>query len=130
MPSMVTDVGRQWIVNRILAGDSYTEQEYVAVGIGVGDVTGDREDLIDEVYRKSKERSDVTIADRLDTDVGKYTARITVSGGFDVPPDAELTEFGIFTQNEELIYLDQREPVQVINGEEVTFEIPVNFLNV
>ena len=128
MSSIVTEFGRDWVVDRIIQGDEYSEQQYIAVGTGTTDPTEDDIELEEQVYSASFEDANANLYS-IDEAAGIYRADITVSGGIEVDPGTEISEFGILTENQDLVYRETRDPTTIGPGGRISFELEVEFIN-
>ncbi len=128
MSSIVTEFGRNWIVDRIIHGDEYPEQQYIAVGTGDSDPIESDEELEDQVHISSFEDGNANLY-VIDEAAGVYRADITISGGIEVDPGTEISEFGILTEDEDLVYRETRDSTTIGSGARISFELEVEFIN-
>jgi len=128
MSSIVTEFGRDWIANRVIHGDEYPEQQYIAVGTGTTDPTELDTELEQQVYSVSFENANANIY-TVDEAAGVYRADITISGGIEVDPGTDISEFGILTEDEDLVYRETRDSTTIGSGARISFELEVEFIN-
>lgn len=124
------------IVDEKLLADTSNDLEVfqVAVGDGTTAVSEFNTQLDNELYRANKTFSNLDIVD-VSTE-GEFDARITISGGTEVPAGTTLTEFGIFLcdpadpppddtedAKDTLLHREVRSGVTLESGDRKTFEI-------
>lgn len=123
---LVPDVGRN-VMADILIGDSTTTIDKMGVGTGSTSPSASDTSLDNQVYRASSSDSSVTIARTQNT--GEFEATITVNGGTEVAAGTDITEFGVFTANDVLVYRDTISALTVQAGETVSQTADVDVLN-
>jgi len=129
MSAIKTEYGRDWAVDRILHGDDYPELQYVLIGSGDSDPVESDTELDMEEYKASVEDTNANIY-KVGNLPGTYRVDITVSGGVEVDADTSISEFGIETAEQNLVYREVRDPTVISSGERISFEIEVEFVNV
>lgn len=129
MPSLKTEHGRMWSVNRIVNGDSYPELTDIAVGTGTTDPTESDTQLESEEYRTTFSDANANIY-VVSGGTGAYRVNVTLSGGTEVLADTSVSEFGIFDANGDLVYRETRSPTTIASGERISFEIEIQLTNV
>ncbi len=129
MSAIQTEYGRDWAVGRILHGDDHPPLEYIAVGSGDSDPVDGDEELEEQEYVASFDDSNANIY-TVDELPGTFRVDITVSGGVEVDPDTSISEFGIMTEDENLVYRETRDPTVISSGERISFEIETELINV
>jgi len=129
MSAIKTEYGRNWAVDRILNGDDHPELQYVLIGSGDSDPVESDTELDMEEYKASVEDTNANIYKVGDLP-GTYRVDITVSGGVEVDADTSISEFGIETADQDLVYREVRDPTVISSGERISFEIEVEFVNV
>ena len=129
MSGIQTEYGRDWAVDRILNGDDVPEIQYVALGSGDTDPVESDTALESEEYQASTEDANANIYKVSDLP-GTYRVDVTVSGGVEVDPDTSVSEFGVKTADEDLVYREVRSPTIISGGERISFEIEVEIVNV
>lgn len=128
MPSLKTEHGRDWTVERLLNGDDEVELKYIAVGTGNTDPAEEDVELESEEYETTFDDSNANLYIVGDLP-GTYRANITISGGVEVPADTEITEFGIKDENGDLVYREVRSGTTITSGERISFEIEIEVIN-
>lgn len=128
--TVVTDVGRGFVADAIL-GLSTEELTTIAIGDATGDVFPEDTTLDSELYRETKSGADVTIEPT--SSVGDIRLKITVTAGTestdDIPANSEISEFGILTNNDTLLYHEKRESIVTLeNNDRKTFDIPLTIV--
>jgi len=129
MSAIQTEYGRDWAVDRILFGDDYPELEYIAIGSGETDPVEGDEELEEQEYVASFEDTNANIY-KVDELPGTFRIDITVSGGVEIDADTSISEFGILTAEENLVYRETRDPTVISSGERISFEIETELINV
>lgn len=124
MSSVITSYGREWFNDRE-DGLVVPEEQYVAVGTGTRDPAGDNEELSQEKYRGTKDGNNVT----LNYFDGEISGWLALSGGVEIDPGIEITEFGIFDADEELIYREVRDPIVLETGHRKLIEFEVETIS-
>lgn len=127
MGTIIPDTGLDWFANKSLPGEPDTDLQYVAVGTGTASVASDDTALANESYRADIANGNGSIS--LSSNTGTLRVSITVSGGTEVPAGEEITELGVLTEEDELTYREVRDTITVENGERITFQFPVSFIN-
>lgn len=125
MASVTPNEGQEWISQKIV-GDLPDERAYVvAVGDGTGAVGTTDTSLQNELYRSNDDNSNCAVDTTNDT--GEYFGRITVTGGLNIPAGSEITEFGLFTTDGQMLYHETSSSGTVIeSGENRTFQFTNN----
>jgi len=125
--SKFTEYGRDWIVDRLLHGDEYSEQVEIAIGSGTTVPDETDEQLESELYRTSFEEANANIF-TVDSP-GVYRVTVIVTGGIEIPDGSSVSELGVFDEDEGLIYRETRTEVVVNDGERIGIESEVDFIN-
>lgn len=127
MATTIPNDGLNWVADAATPGVDEPKLQYVSVGTGTSSPKIDDTDLESETYRSDIDTATSSI-DR-SSSTGSIRASITVSGGTEVPSGEEITELGIFTESGELVYREVRDVISIGDGERVTFEFIVSFVN-
>ena len=127
MSTLIPDEGLDWISDYTVPGVPAPELQYVAIGTGTPNTESDDTSLESSEYRASIDGGNASIESTSST--GEIRASITVSGGTEVEADSDLTELGILTEEYDLVYREVRNAVTVEQGERVTFEFTLSFVN-
>lgn len=127
--STITDQGLDWYAEKGYT-DTLSLIDEVAVGTGT---VSDPEDLKtatglqSEVFRATVETGTVFISDLAGT--GQFQARITVSGGTEVPGNTDITELLIESSDDDVVIaIDNFDPVTVKPGQTEAFVMPVELV--
>jgi hypothetical protein len=124
MPEIIPDDGLEWASQKLLDNNVGEALYIVAVGDGTNSPSPGDTSLQSELYRADDDDSNCTVEPASGT--GDIVARITVSGGNEVPADADITELGLFVSDgSTLLYREVNDAVTVGSGERQTFEFEV-----
>lgn len=123
MAAIIPDTGREYISDRI-------EFYEFAIGTGTSQPTGSDTTLENEVYRADVEDTNCSITDT-STD-GEVVAKLTISGGTEVPADTVVSEFALFCNDPDttMVYREVRSGTNIESGARVTFEIELDVVTV
>lgn len=131
---MVT-VTDDWLelLSDIALGNADDEIHAVAVGIGIGNEDTGADSLANEVYRSNKNFNDCYFEETGDT--GEFTAHLEVTAGGGTanisvqnPDENEITEIGVFTEQGELVVIDEfASAVTIPSGHTEEFTIDGNY---
>lgn len=127
MATIIPNVGLDWVANNSVPSKEVPELQYVAVGTGTTAPAVDDTALESEIYRSDIANSNASITKSSST--GTVRVSITVSGGTEVPAGSDITELGVFTESDDLIYREVRNTITIKNGERITFEFTIGFAN-
>jgi hypothetical protein len=127
MSEIIPDEGLEWVTDKTF-GSNPSEYAYiVAVGDGQSSPSPGDTELDNEVYRSNDDSNDCTVEKTSATEI---TARITLSGGLQIPADTDVNELGIFiSDGTTLLYREVNDTVTIGSGEKQTFETIVNVEN-
>lgn len=126
--SVLTTIGKEYTANRVVAGDTFPEINRVLVGTGTTEADVSDTDLESQVYSETFGSGSSTVATN-ETVSGAIDVQIEITGGIEVPPDTEITEFGLKTEVGDLIYREVRAGTNIASGERFTFNISVRVQN-
>lgn len=123
MAAIIPDVGREYIADRI-------EFFEFAIGTGTTQPTGADTSLETEIYRADSNDTNCTFEDT--SADGEVLAKLTVSGGTEVPANTTVSEFGLFCNDpaNTMVYREVRSGTNVESGARVTFEIELDVVTV
>jgi hypothetical protein len=126
----MVDAGLDHIIN-LAIGNETNKVSKIAVGSSTNDVSQTDSTMFDEKHRASNNESYVILAET--TNVGEVDARITVSAGSDandqVAANTDISEFGIFTDNDVLVLHETRDSIVTLeNNDSKTFNIPFDII--
>lgn len=127
MGTIIPDTGRDWIANKIIPGETAAELKYVSIGTGTTKTASDDTALASEIHRSDTTGQNSSVSKNSLT--GSVRVSVTISGGTEVPSGADITELGVFTADDELIYREVRDVVTIDDGERITFEFTISFVN-
>lgn len=113
--------GTNWIADR--ATGQSEELGYITVGTGTGSVAHDDTELDAPVHEEPIEDGDATAS--RGTGDGEIACSVTVVGGIDVAAGTEVTEIGLFTTNNRLVYREVRDGVLIEDVQRVTLQFSV-----
>lgn len=99
----------------------------VAVGTGTATPTASDTELENEVYRTSTDGPNASVANT-STD-GQLTVTITVSGGTELTAGTAVTELGVFSPDDVLLYRETRPATTIEAGDGVRFEFSFGVSN-
>lgn len=127
---VITDVGKEFAANRMI-GDTTDTMDIIAIGDGTGTVSPSDTQMSSELYRADDTNSN-TLLESTST-VGEIRAEITISAGTDfsdeVGGDAEISEFGLFTEDSNTMVLhEKRTPITIETNDTKTFKIPFSII--
>jgi hypothetical protein len=129
MAEIIPDEGLEWASEKLFDQHSGEFPYVVAVGDGTNSPLPGDSSLQNELYRSTDDDSNCTV--ETTTSVGGSVARITVSGGGEVPAGAQITELALFVSDgSTLLYREVNDAVEVGSGERQTFEFEVNLVDV
>lgn len=137
MATITPDEGLEFTADRIIGAPEMEGWELWQVAVGTGSTSPQNTDtqLDVEEYRGDRDDSIVSIEDSsID---GRIIARITISGGTEVPAGTTITEFGLFAADSDnapaddtadaddrLLHREVRDSgVTIDSGDRKTFEI-------
>lgn len=140
MATITPDEGLEFAADRIIGAPEVDGWELYQVAVGTGSTSPQNTDtqLAAESYRGNRSDSIVSIEDSsID---GRIIARITISGGTEVPAGTTVTEFGLFATHpnnppdddtadadDRLLHREVRDSgVTIDSGDRKTFEITFN----
>ena len=126
MSSIIPNEGLNWIADRAIPGVDEALQ-YVDVGEGTTFPQIDDNSLENRLYRGNVDNSNCTI--ERSSNRGEINASITVTGGTHVDPGTVITELGLLTEDDRLIYRETTEGIEIDDGERVTISFGVVFEN-
>lgn len=136
MATITPDEGLEFTTDKLLADASIMDWEMfqISVGTGAASLSSTDTQLDNEIFRADKDDSIVSITDASAN--GKITAKITISGGTEVPAGTDVTEFAIFaidpndrptddtTDGKDImLHRELRNAVTIGSGDRKTFQI-------
>jgi len=119
MAYVVTDAGINWIADRAHPGTDEV-LESIAIGTGTTFPESDDTSLDTEIYRG--DTSLETISFTRSSTRGQIDASVTIAGGTEVDPGDAITEIGVYTSDDRLVYREVRESLTIDEGERITIE--------
>lgn len=128
--SGITLAGRKVAVKRI-ATDTAESLSQIAVGTGSAPFDPSDTALDNEIFRGDVSLD--TVAVQAEPADEQIRASINVGAGTEVPVDSQITEFGIFSSNDRLVYREVRPPTEdfkLEDGQRVVFQILIDVLGV
>lgn len=118
MSALIPDTGREYI------SDQITLDEF-AIGTGTTDPTSSDTSLENEVYRASASDTNCEFEDT--SEDGEIVAKLTVSGGTEVPAGTTITEFGLLGDSgSTLVYREVKSGTTVQSGARITFALELD----
>jgi hypothetical protein len=122
----VTDSGLEWLTDKTRDGAS-SRVDAVALGTGTNESTTATA-LGNEVHRGDDSEPAVSF---VETDQTTYEARITVTGGTEVPAGTAISEIAVLAGGAggggTLVVIDQFDAVTVEAGHTERFDVPLEF---
>jgi hypothetical protein len=122
---IITTVGRNYVADRMV-GDTTDAINTIAIGDSTGTVSESDTTLTSEIYRGVVADSNIQIEST--TNAGELNVEITLSAGSDfddeVAAGAEISEFGLLTESNVLVFHEKREILTLENNDTKTFNIP------
>ena len=122
MSSIIPDEGLNWVADRAIPGVDEPLQ-YIDVGDGTSFPEAGDSSLESRVYRANVDNSNCTI--ERSSNRGQINASITITGGTHVDPGTEITELGLLTDDDRLVYRETRAGIEIDEGERVTISFGV-----
>lgn len=126
--SVLTVAGKKYTTNRVVAGDVFPEINRVLVGTGTTAASESDEELESQVYSETFASGSSSVVTN-ETVPGSIDVQVELTGGIEVPPDTEITEFGLKTTTGDLIYREVRAGTNIPGGERFTFNISLRVQN-
>lgn len=124
----ITEVGRDFIAS-LAIGESSDFIDVIAVGDGTNDVSSTDTTMQSELFRDS---TNGIVELSSTSTVGEINAEITLSAGPEandqVAGNADISEFGIFTDGGTLVLHETRPPITLGGGDTKTFKIPFTII--
>jgi hypothetical protein len=93
--------------------------EKIAIGEGTGDVS-----VEDTMMQSEVNRIDVDAV--FATGTGQRRAVVELNGGTEVPPGTDVSEFGLFDANGDMLYHETRDPITIGDGVRQDFFIDID----
>lgn len=103
-----------------LAASFVSDVNSVAVGTGTSTASVDDTALDSQIYEATV-AEDVVSVTTTDTD-GELSVAIVVVGGTSVPADTDITELGVFDEDDTLLYREVTNPRSVGSGQSIQIE--------
>lgn len=125
--AVVPEDGVDWVADRCIG----TEEDlgYIALGSGTEDVSKDDDGLSElDAPQVSIESRNASVSRSATT--GMLACSVTVVGGEEVDPGMEITELGLFTESDRLVYREVRDSVLIEENQRVTIQFDVTFESV
>lgn len=119
MSSITPDEGLDAIIDSLAIQEPSPDMTQMAVGTGTSTPTSTDTSLENETFRATTSDSVVTIEPTSST--GEMRCEITVSGGTEIPAGTEITEIGIYFDENSLVHREVRSAVTVNAGDRKTF---------
>lgn len=121
MADVITDVGRD-IIEEIVVGESSAVLDEIAVGNATSGPSTSDTSMTSELHSADSSSSGVSAT--AGTGTGELQFDISVTGGTEVPADAEITEIGIKASDGTLVYHEIRSTaIDVPSGVTKTIEV-------
>lgn len=121
--TVVPNEGVNWMVDRALGVGE--ELDHIALGTGTDGVSKSDTSLDDPFPdRVSLNGSEATVSRGSGT--GELACDVTVTGGINVDPDIELTEIGLLTEDNRLVYREVQSSVLIEDGQRLTIQFSVD----
>lgn len=127
MSTIIPDEGLNWVANKSAPGVTVSDLQYVSIGTGTALPASDDTSLDNQIYQANIDDGGASIQRTSST--GTIRASITVSAGTEVPAGADITELGVLSGDFDLVYREVRDVITIDNGERVTFEFTVAFID-
>lgn len=99
----------------------------VAVGSGLKELSDSDEYLDNKLYENTIDSSNVSISTT--SNDAEIEATINIGGGTEVEPNDQISEFGAFLNDGTMLYRTVRDPVEISDGERITFRFTFSFVN-
>lgn len=126
---ILTTNGLNYVANRVI-GETTAVINAIAIGSGTGTVSASDTTLANEIYRGYASDSNVALTQT--SNIGEVRAEITISAGSDsddeVAAGAGISEFGLFTDTNILVFHEKRAVLTLKNNDTKTFNIPLNII--